>query len=333
MANQLCLQCFKLKGDYEVCPYCGYDETTQPRAGYQLPAGTVLHGRYITGVSIGIGGFGITYKAFDTVLGIIVAIKEFYPAGLVSRGEKETKVGIFSGEKENEFKCQLARFLEEARNLAMFSREKDIVNVYDYFEENQTAYIIMEYVDAPLLKERLKEGRLSQEEATGCILALLEALAKLHARGILHRDVSPDNLFLTGEGIVKLFDFGAAKLEGTEPMSTAVVKAGYTPPEQYTANSGQSPALDVYAAGAVLYEMLTGIKPLDAPERALKDELKTPRELGVPVEDWLERILFKAMAMEPAKRFATAEAFHDAILSKKTGFLQKGFLRKLWPAK
>lgn len=153
MANQLCFQCFKVKGEYEVCPHCGYKEGTAAKQACQLAPGTVLSGRYIIGTSIGFGGFGITYKAYDTVLGIVVAIKEFYPAGLVSRAAGEVKIGIFSGDKEAEFKRQLARFLEEARNMAIFSKEKDIVNVFDFFEENQTAYIIMEFIEGQLLKE------------------------------------------------------------------------------------------------------------------------------------------------------------------------------------
>ena len=242
MENQLCFQCFKIKGDYDVCPHCGYQEDAGAAQAYQLAPGTVLRGRYIIGVSIGFGGFGITYKAFDTVLSIVVAVKEFYPAGMVNRGEGEVKVGIFSGDKEEEFKRQLNRFLEEARNMAIFSKEKDIINVFDYFEENQTAYIIMEYVDAPLLKTKLQEqGRFSVEEAKRYMLALLDALSKVHYHGIIHKDISPDNIFLLGEDGVKIFDFGAAKFQGTETERTVnvVVKAGYTPPEQYRSKNTQ----------------------------------------------------------------------------------------------
>ncbi len=320
MANQICFQCFKIKGDYEVCPHCGYVENTKAEQVYQLAPGTILHNRYIIGTSIGIGGFGITYKAFDTALSVVVAVKEFYPAGLVNRGEGEVKVGIFSGDKEGEFRRQLARFLEEARNMAAFSKEKDIVNVYDYFEENQTAYIIMEYVDAPLLKEKLKEqGRFPEQEATGYMLAILDALAKIHKNGIIHKDISPDNIFLTGPDTIKIFDFGAAKFQETETERTevVVVKAGYTPPEQYRSKNEQGFFMDIYAAGAVYYEMVTGEKPMDAPDRAEKDELKKPSECGVPVEEWVERVILKALALRPELRFQTAGQFKNAILNKK----------------
>lgn len=317
MESQICFRCFKIKGDYEVCPHCGYVEDTKAEQVYQLKPGTILRDRYIIGTSIGFGGFGITYRAFDTALGTVVAVKEFYPAGLVNRGDGETKVGVFSGEKEEEFKRQLRRFLEEARNMAMFSKERDIVNVFDYFEENQTAYIIMEYVDAPLLKTKLKEkGKFSSEEAVPYMKALLDALSKIHARGIIHKDISPDNIFLTGQESIKLFDFGAAKLQGTQSQDrteAAVVKAGYTPPEQYRVNQEQGPYMDLYAAGAVFYEMLTGEKPIEAPDRAAEDILKKPSEFDASIGKHLERVILKALAMRPQFRFQSAEEMKAAL--------------------
>lgn len=318
--NQLCFRCFKLKGSYDVCPHCGYEEDIRAKQVYQLAPGTILRGRYIMGTGIGFGGFGITYKAFDTVLSIVVAIKEFYPAGLVNRGDGEVKVGIFSGEKEQEFKRQLGRFLEEAKNMAVFSKEKDIINVYDYFEENQTAYIIMEYVDAPLLKERLlNEGRMEAEEATAYMSAILEALSKIHAHGIIHKDISPDNIFLTGKDTVKIFDFGAARFPKTEVerSEAVVVKAGYTPPEQYRSKNVQGAFLDIYAAGAVFYEMLTGEKPMEAPDRNACDELKKPSEFGIEIDDYLERIILKALALKPEGRFQTAKEFQKVLIEKE----------------
>ena len=320
MDHQLCLGCFKIKGSYQLCPYCGYQETSEALQAYQLIPGTVLRNRYIIGRSIGFGGFGITYKAFDTVLSVVVAVKEFYPAGLVNRGEGEVKVGIFSGDKEQEFKRQLERFLEEARNMAIFSKEKDIINVFDYFEENQTAYIIMEYVDAPLLKTCLKErGRFSTKDAVKYILAILDALSKIHSHGIIHKDISPDNIFLTGEDSIKIFDFGAAKFQGTETERTedVVVKAGYSPPEQYRSKNEQGAFMDIYAVGAIFYEMVTGEKPMEAPDRSMEDELKMPSEYGIELEQQTERVILKALALEPQMRFQTAEKFKDAIVYQK----------------
>lgn len=328
MAGRICFWCFQAKGNRAVCPHCGYEQGGRQEQAYQLAPGTVLHKRYVIGVSIGFGGFGITYKAFDTMLRMIVAVKEFYPAGLVNRAGGEKKVGIFSGEKKAEFQKQLARFLEEARNMALFSKEQDIVNVYDFFEENQTAYIIMEYVDAPLLKEELKKRRFSQEEAGGYMLALLEALGKVHGNHIIHKDISPDNIFLTGPDSVKLFDFGAARLQGTERTEAVVVKAGYTPPEQYTSQDLQSLNMDIYAAGAVFYEMITGVKPLDSRDRVMKDELKGLKECGVRADEYLQRIIFKAMALEPRLRFQTAGEFKEALIHHKKVRLPQEEIRK-----
>lgn len=332
MESQICFRCFKIKGDYEVCPHCGYVEDTKAEQVYQLKPGTILRDRYIIGTSIGFGGFGITYRAFDTALGTVVAVKEFYPAGLVNRGDGETKVGVFSGEKEEEFKRQLRRFLEEARNMAMFSKERDIVNVFDYFEENQTAYIIMEYVDAPLLKTKLKEkGKFSSEEAVPYMKALLDALSKIHARGIIHKDISPDNIFLTGQESIKLFDFGAAKLQGAQSQDrteAAVVKAGYTPPEQYRVNQEQGPYMDLYAAGAVFYEMLTGEKPIEAPDRAAEDILKKPSEFDASIGKHLERVILKALAMRPQYRFQSAKEMKAALEGKEEILLPEEELSK-----
>ncbi len=328
MAAKICFWCFKSKGNNKVCPHCGYEQDPAAQQAYQLAPATVLQKRYIIGVSIGIGGFGITYKAYDATLRMIVAVKEFYPAGLVNRGGGEKKVGIFSGEKKAEFKKQLARFLEEARNMALFSKEQDIVNVYDYFVENQTAYIIMEYVDAPLLKDELRQRRLSPEEAGAYMLALLEALEKVHRHNIIHKDISPDNIFVTGADSIKLFDFGAARLQGAERTEAVVVKAGYTPPEQYTSQEKQSMSMDIYAAGAVFYEMLTGEKPVDSRDRVMADELKELKDFGVRTDEYLQRIIFKAMALDPRLRFQTAGEFKEALIHHKKVLVPQEEIRK-----
>lgn len=328
MAGKICFWCFKTKGSRTVCPHCGYAQGSEPEQAYQLAPGTVLHKRYVIGFNIGIGGFGITYKAFDAMLRMVVAVKEFYPAGLVNRAGGEKKVGIFSGEKKAEFQQQLARFLEEARNMALFSKEQDIVNVYDYFAENQTAYIIMEYVDAPLLKDELKKRRFSPEEAGGYMLALLEALEKVHKNNIIHKDISPDNIFLTGPDTIKLFDFGAARLQGSERTEAVVVKAGYTPPEQYTSGDVQSLNMDIYAAGAVFYEMLTGVRPVDSRDRVVNDELRAIGDFGIHTDEYLQRIVFKAMALEPRLRFQTAGEFKEALIHHKKVLVPQEELRR-----
>lgn len=317
-SGKLCLNCFRIKGDYEVCPYCGYVEGAQPDSVYQLKPGTVLRNRYIIGQSIGLGGFGITYRAFDINLGIVVAVKEFYPAGLVNRAAGETKVGVFSGDKSEQYKKQLERFLMEARNMAAFARAADVVNVFDYFEDNGTAYIIMEYIDGILLKEYLRaKGRLSLEEACSYMIPMLEALQRIHDHGIIHRDISPDNIFLMGMGRVKIFDFGAAQFQNqVDEAMPIVIKTGYAPPEQYRIKGRLGPQTDIYAIGAVFYEMLTGEKPVEALDRMELDDLKMPSQMGVLMDEAIERALAKSLSLAFGDRFGKASEFRAAILKE-----------------
>ncbi len=332
MKNELCMNCFNVKGAEEVCPHCGYIEGTPPGQAFHLEPGTILANRYIVGTSIGFGGFGITYKAYDTVLGVIVAIKEFYPAGLVNRAPGESQVGIMSGEKTQEYEMQLKRFLIEAQSIAQFGKAKDIVNVYDYFEENNTAYIIMEYIDGILLKKYIEqEGRIDVETALYLIMPIIEALKKIHGSGIIHRDVSPDNIFITSVGSIKIFDFGAAQFAGhsENTYSEVVIKAGYAPPEQYRSKSRQGAFSDIYSVGAILYEMITGIKPVEASDRMVKDTLEPPSSLGIKLDPNLDRAIMQAMAVRPEYRFQYVEHLQEAIEDKRVAEYPEEKIRRL----
>ena len=264
MASELCMNCFEVKGEYEVCCHCGYAEGTPPEQPHYLKPGTILKGHFIVGTAIGAGGFGITYKAYDTTLGVIVAIKEFFPVGLVNRSPGKKDVGLLSGDKETQYNAQIKRFLMEAQSIAQFGKARDIVNVFDYFEENNTAYIVMEYIDGVLLKDYLeKQGALPVKTAFTIIEPVIDAVKKIHASGIVHRDISPDNIFISGEDSVKVFDFGAAILNDDSTMAVEkVIKVGYSAPEQYRDNSGQGYFTDIYSIGAILYQMITGQKPI-----------------------------------------------------------------------
>lgn len=330
MANELCMNCFSVKGPYEVCRYCGYVEGTPPEQPHYLRPGTVLKGHFIVGTAIGVGGFGITYKCYDATLGIIVAIKEFFPVGLVNRSPGEMKVGLLSGEKEKQYKNQIKRFLMEAQSIAQFGKANDIVNVFDYFEENNTAYIVMEYIDGVLLKDYLeKQGALSPDIAMTIIEPVVEALKKIHASGIIHRDISPDNIFIAGEDSVKVFDFGAAILndESGAKEGEKVIKVGYSAPEQYRDSAGQGYFTDIYSIGAILYQMITGQKPIESTEREYKDELKSPLELGFDIEPNLDRAIMEALAVQPALRFQGIQQFDDAINGKRKAEYPKVKLR------
>ncbi len=331
MASELCMNCFSVKGQYEVCPYCGYVEGTPPVQPHCLTPGTILGDHFIVGTVIGFGGFGITYKCYDTTLGIIVAAKEFYPMGLVNRSPGETKVGLLSGERREQYNTQLKRFFMEAQSVAQFGKAKDIVNIYDYFEENKTAYIIMEYIDGILLKDYLeKQGAMSAEVALGVIMPIIEGVKKIHSKGIIHRDISPDNIFITDENSIKIFDFGAAQLNNSKEgiAGEKVIKIGYSAPEQYRDKSRQGFYTDIYSVGAIFYQMLTGRKPIESTERERKDKLKSPLELGVKVNSNVDRAVMEAMAVQPELRYQGIQQFEEALRNKRTAEYPKDKIKK-----
>lgn len=329
--SELCMNCFSVKGAYEVCPYCGYVEGTPPKQPHYLTPGTILGNRFIVGTAIGVGGFGITYKCFDMTLGVVVAVKEFYPAGLVNRAPGESRVGLLSGDKKGQFQEQLQRFLLEAQSVAQFGKAKDIVNVFDFFEENGTAYIVMEYIDGVLLKDYLdKQGVIAPDAAMSIIMPIIEAVKKIHSKGIIHRDISPDNIFIADENTIKIFDFGAARLNNSKEGMAAepVIKVGYSPLEQYRDKSRQGFYTDVYAVGAILYQMLTGVKPIESTEREFKDELKSPRELGVKISANTDRAIMEALAVRPELRFQGIQEFQEALQNKRIAENPKEKLKK-----
>lgn len=331
MASELCMNCFSVKGQYEVCPFCGYAEGTPPKQPHYLMPGTLLGNRFIVGTVIGAGGFGITYKCFDTTLGVTVAVKEFYPAGLVNRAPGERRVGLLSGEKEGQYRERLQRFMMEAQSVAQFGKAKDIVNVFDFFEENGTAYIIMEYIDGVLLKDYLdKQGVIAPEAAMSIIMPIIDAVKKIHSKGIIHRDISPDNIFIANENAIKIFDFGAARLNDSKAGMAAepVIKVGYSPLEQYRDKSKQGFYTDVYAVGAILYQMLTGVKPIESTERELKDELRSPKEMGVKISSNMDRAVMEALGVRPELRFQGIQQFQEALLNKRIAEYPKEKIRK-----
>lgn len=330
--ERLCVNCFRIvRGGYEVCPYCGFIENGLAGEACQLRPGTILADRYIIGEVIGQGGFGITYKGYDTNLGSVVAVKEFYPSRCVSRAENETRVSVFSGERKQEYGAMLKRFLEEARNAALFWKEPDIVNVLAYFEQNGTAYMIMEYIEGVLLKQRLElEGRLEPQVACTYMCAILKALSKIHEKGIIHRDISPDNIFLTGENTIKLLDFGTARFQQGESGQnvSVVVKPGYSSPEQYRSKVRQDSRMDIYSAGAVYFRMLTGFRPAEALDRMEKDGVAFTEHMEINAR--LKEDILKAMALDPEKRFASADEFRLAIEEHSRLPQKNGFFYRFW---
>ena len=228
-----------------------------------LPEGSVLSGQYVIERVLGQGGFGITYCARDHKTGDYVAIKEFFPGSMASRAN--TTVVPFSDERGEDYKYGKECFIEEAKTLAQFIGNDGIVRIYNYFEENGTAYFVMDYIEGTTFDEYIKQngGKLSFDEAYKTLSPVLDALGIVHSRGIIHRDVTPDNIFITNDGKVKLLDFGAARYSlGDRSQSLDVVlKHGFAPKEQYVRRGKQGPYTDVYSLGATFYFALTGKRP------------------------------------------------------------------------
>lgn len=317
-----CLNCMKeYEEQYEVCPHCGFVRGTPPDEPYHLLPGVRLQNRYVIGTVVGFGGFGVIYRAWDERLDTMVAIKEYYPAGIVQRIPGQSEVIVYTGNGKTEFEKGVERFLDEARNMAKFSTHPHIMNVYDFFEENHTAYIVMEFLHGISLKQYVKinGGIIARDEAVEIISSICEALKDIHKEGIIHRDISPDNIFICENGKIKLIDFGAARFSTGEEEKTLsiILKPGFAPPEQYRSKSKQGPWTDVYALAATLYRIVTGVVPEESVNRIVEDTVKSPEELNSDIPENFSNALMKGMALNQDLRFQTIEEFQDAILDKK----------------
>lgn len=284
-----------------------------------LKPGVILKERYKIEEVIGAGGFGITYRAWDPLLQSYVAIKEYYPSGIATRSADSSKVCVPVGQEQREYHRGKIRFLKEAQDVARFQSEPNIVSIYDYLEENDTAYMVMEYLHGCTLKQYIREhgGRLDTDHILHICLSVLDALAVVHKAGMIHRDISPENIFICEDLTVKLIDFGAAKqvyLDGEQTMSV-VLKPGYAPPEQYAKKDKQGPWTDIYALGATLYFAATGEKPEESFGRVLEDTIKPVCEVNPEIPRAMSQVIMRAMSVKIENRYQTVEAMREALLA------------------
>lgn len=284
-----------------------------------LKPGVILKERYKIEEVIGAGGFGITYRAWDPLLQSYVAIKEYYPSGIATRSADSSKVCVPVGQEQREYHRGRIRFLKEAQDVARFQLEPNIVSIYDYLEENDTAYMVMEYLHGCTLKQYIREhgGRLDTDHILHICLSVLDALAVVHKAGMIHRDISPENIFICEDLTVKLIDFGAAKqvyLDGEQTMSV-VLKPGYAPPEQYAKKDKQGPWTDIYALGATLYFAATGEKPEESFGRVLEDTIKPVCEVNPEIPRAMSQVIMRAMSVKIEDRYQTVEAMREALLA------------------
>ncbi len=292
-----------------VCPACGKDTKEYSSPSHTLARGAMLNHRFMVGGVLGEGGFGITYIGLDTLLQVRVAVKEFYPAGMVNRNNTVSNdVQSISAESARElFSKSREHFLHEARTLAKFTNEPGIVAVRDFFEENHTVYIVMEYLDGITLKSYLKQvGTISCYNTLCLLMPVFHSLKKIHEKNLIHRDISPDNIMLVGEQ-VKLLDFGAAREFADEKSLSVMLKHGYAPMEQYRRHGKQGAWTDIYAICATVYKCITGTIPPDAPDRIYEDNLKMPSELGFEASPEFEQVLRHGLAIKAEDRIQSID--------------------------
>lgn len=311
---QRCWHCFREKeSGEEVCAECGFSNAGYAPKNWQLQPGSILDGRYIAGRVLGSGGFGVTYSVFDWKNKERAAAKELFVRNISGRDglggvhSKEGKEELFSEIKEN--------FLSESRKLMQLKPQlgDGTAEIKDCFEDHGTAYAVMEFIDGPTLKERAAGG-LSLEETVKLLSPVAAALEKIHGCGMLHLDVSPDNIIVPKNGTAKLVDFGGAKAAGLEGGRAAVsCKKGYTPPEQRGSRGRVDARADVYGLAATVYFCLTGKAPADCEERQAGEEIIFPAELKKHVPESAERALAKALSLNPEERYGAISEFWSAL--------------------
>ncbi len=320
LGDNLCPSCF-INFTGSSCGTCEWkvNEDNPPPA---LALGQVLDGRYRIGRFLGHGGFGITYLAWDNNLHLRLAIKEFLPRDCASRAPDGLSLVVYSGQSRDQFAYGLDRFLEEARALAHFDQHPGIVTVKNFFRAHGTGYCVMDYVEGITLRQYLElqpGGRISFDAAFKLLTPVMDALRIVHKEGLIHRDISPDNIYLTQEGRVKLLDFGAARFAAGEHSKSLsiILKPGYAPEEQYRTKGKQGPWTDVYGLAATFYKAITATIPPESMDRLDADELKLPSKMGVNISSYQEVVLLKALAIKAENRYSNFNELQNAWSTAK----------------
>ncbi|MCM1245129.1 MAG: protein kinase [Roseburia sp.] len=323
---KLCMGCMNQMEDHmSVCPYCGFNEAELRQESYYLAPGTVVGGKYIVGKAMSYGGYTVTYLGMDAEKNRKVMIKEYLPSDFSTRSEGDSEVTIYSGDAQEQFEQGLTTFLNEANRIQQLHNPRGIMQVYDCVAENDTGYVISEYLEGKTLKQIMAEGkRFSPQEAKDFICQILEGLRQVHPLDIIHCDIAPETIFVTNMGEIKLLDFGATRYVTTaNSKSLAIIlKQGYAPEEQYRSQGVRGPWTDVYALGAVMYHMITGVVPLESVDRALVDELKEPSKLGIQIPPNMENALMNALNVYQAERTPSAEVFYQELNSPQVQRIQ-----------
>ena len=318
--ENICINCMKEKASHGTkCEYCGFDLTTAVIPAHHLKPFSILAGKYLVGRAIGEGGFGITYIGMDLNLEMRVAIKEYYPNGSAVRDINGEGATVQSQSRESRALYENGRekFINEAKTLAKCVDFPEIVTVKDFFKENNTAYIVMEYIDGKTLRTYLNEkgSRISVNETINMMKPLICSLGKVHKMNLIHRDISPDNIMICKDGSIKILDFGGARdfvANGDKSLSV-MMKPGYTPEEQYRTGKEQGPWTDVYALCATMYRCITGQIPQAAWERVSKDNLKPITELQPNCSGEVAYVIQKGLSVYKKDRWQSMEELYDRL--------------------
>lgn len=304
------MSCMKATIDEQgICTYCQTADASNINDKRHLPVRTILKGKYLIGRVIGEGGFGITYIGYDLDLQFPVAIKEFCPREFAGREMTDRLTLLpFDAGSEEIFEQEKEKFIDEARRLARFRNEQGVVSVLDYFKENETAYIVMDFVEGITLRKYL--GMLNTlmplSELLTLLKPLMETLEKIHGEQMIHRDISPDNIMIRKDRKkVYLIDFGTARDVTAGHTLSVYRKGAYTPLEQQSRDGHQGSWTDVYALCATIYYCITGKTIPEAVDRVMEDKLIPPSKLGVEISSAMEEILLKGLAIRPENRVQT----------------------------
>ena len=319
--RERCVGCMKPLTAEGRCAYCGLQQDKYRPIPRCLRPGMCLRDRYVLGRVLGEGSFGISYIAWDCLLDTVVAIKEYFPASLVSRHiseeDEDTNVYIYEKRESQKYQESLKKYLGEAKSLSAYYDLDGIVSVSDFFYANNTAYIVMGYVDGISVKEYVeKNGPIEGEKFLRMLEPVIQSLAKVHQTGVLHRDISPDNMLLTRDEKLVLIDFGAARKENinmTRSM-TVVFKRGFSPEEQYRTRGQQGAWTDVYALCATAYYALTGKAPDESIQRVLEDDMPSLTEMtdvDLPMQQ--KRAFMKGMTVDFHHRYQTMDELYQGL--------------------
>ena len=328
-----CLRCMK-KTERYPCSHCGYDPQKDKSQAYALRPGTILSGKYVVGTMLGQGGFGITYIGWDLALDNKIAIKEYFPSGQVGRDPASGTLQWYSTPQANAARNSgKDMFLKEARKMSRVREIPQVVHIRDLFQQNDTAYIVMDFVDGQTLKDYLaKTGPLNWEQAKAIFFPAIKGMEQVHKAGLIHRDLSPDNIMIMPDGSIKILDLGAAKdlNVNSGASSMQVAKGGFSPLEQYTQLGGSGTWTDVYSMAATMYYSITGVLPPPVMDRMEEDLIRWDLEPLKALPKSAVEAMKKAMAIFPKNRTQTIGEFLEQLDTHSTqDVLNSLFSKKL----